>query len=322
MDGVPSLSVVIPYFRGAATIREAVQSALEQSVPAEEIVICDDGSPDDLDAALGPLRSSVTVVRQANAGIAAAMNATTRAARCDFLVQLDQDDAFLPSRLEAIRDAALTSPDADVIATDAVVEYDGEPVLRLGEAHPFQETDQRLAIVRSCFFLWPAIRRSRLLAVGGYDESFPVMQDWECFIRLVLDGARVAFVPEPLYRWRLTPGSRSSADGVANAEALIRMMEKTLRNPSLDAAEREVAEGELASHRLRLALERARLAIDTGAPDARRRSFEVMSWQGASPARRAKAAVAVASPRLARALLGGRGRLDPGREALARRGFG
>ena len=322
MHGAPSLSVVIPYYRGAASIREAVQSVLEQTVAAEEIVICDDGSPDDLDAALGPLRSKVKVVRQGNAGIAAAMNATTEAASGELLVQLDQDDAFLPRRLEAIRDAAVADPGADAIATDAVVEYDGEAVLRLGEAHPFEASDQRLAILRSCFFLWPAIRRSRLIAIGGYDESFPVMQDWECFIRLVLDGVRVAYVPEALYRWRLTPGSRSSADGVANAEALIRMMEKTVANPGLDAAEREVAAEELASHRLRLALERARLAIDTGAGDARRCSFEVMSWKGASPARRAKAAVAVASPRLARALLGGRGRLDPGREALARRGFG
>lgn len=322
MEAAPTLSVVIPYFRGAATIREAVQSALDQTVAADEIVICDDGSPDDLDRALGPLRPRVTVVRQANAGIAAAMNATTGAAGCDLLVQLDQDDAFMPRRLEAIREAAIANPDADVIATDAVVEYDGEPVLRLGDVHPFEAVDQRIAIIRSCFFLWPAIRRSRLLAVGGYDESFTVMQDWECFIRLILGGARATFVPEALYRWRLTPGSRSSADGVANAEALIRMMEKTVGSPTLDGAEREVAERELASHRLRLALERARLAIDTGARDARRRSFEVMSWQGASPARRTKAAVAVASPRLARLLLGRRGRRDPGMEALARRGFG
>ena len=75
----------------------------------------------------------------------------------------------------------------------------------LGAVQPFRAENQRTSIIEGCFILWPAIRRSRLLAIGGYDESFPVMQDWECFIRLVLDGAKVAYVPETLYRWRLTP---------------------------------------------------------------------------------------------------------------------
>ena len=73
-------------------------------------MICDDGSPDDLDAALGELRERVVVVRQHNGGIAAAMNATTRAARGEFVVQLDQDDAFLPGRLEAIAAVLRRSP--------------------------------------------------------------------------------------------------------------------------------------------------------------------------------------------------------------------
>ncbi|MCW3017909.1 MAG: hypothetical protein JWN10_217, partial [Solirubrobacterales bacterium] len=62
----PSLSVVIPYYRGAAVIGEAVESVLAQTLAPLEIVICDDGSPDDLDAALGELRDRVVVVRQEN----------------------------------------------------------------------------------------------------------------------------------------------------------------------------------------------------------------------------------------------------------------
>jgi hypothetical protein len=317
----PTLSVVIPYFRGSDTIRAAVESVLAQSVRAFEIVICDDGSPDDLESALGQLIDEVLIVRKPNGGIASAMNATTDAASGELLVQLDQDDAFLPRRLQAIAEAAVAHPDADVIATDAVVEYGGEPVVRLGAVHPFQERDQRRAIINSCFFLWPAIRRSRLLAVGGYDESFSVMQDWECFIRLLLDGARVAYVDEPLYRWRLTPGSRSSSDGIANGEALVRMMEKTLARADLSAAEREEAERALASHRRRLALERSQHAIETGSPTARRKSIALVTGEGFPTSTRAKAAVAALSPRLARLLIAQRRERAPAADALARRGF-
>ncbi len=319
--GSPSLSVVIPYYRGRDFIREAVESVLNQTLQPSEIVICDDGSPDDLDAGLGPLRAQVTVIRKDNGGIASAMNAATRAAKGEFLIQLDQDDAFLPRRIEAIAEAIATRPDADIVATDAVVEYDGERVVTLSEIHPFQSADQRRAILRRCFFLWPAIRRSRLIAVGGYDESFSVMQDWECFIRLVLDGAVVVYVDEPLYRWRLTPGSRSSADGVANADALITMMSKTLRDSRLTASERSSAEAALRAYRARMMRERVHLAVQSGATDARRRSLELMFGEGLSPSSRAKAAAAAVSPAVARRFLAHRRDRNPGVEALTRRGF-
>jgi hypothetical protein len=293
---------------------------LAQTLAPLEIVICDDGSPDDLDSALGPLRSEVRVVRKPNGGISSAMNATTEAAAGDFLVQLDQDDVFLPGRLEAIARAAAARPEADIVATDAIVEYDGRPVTTI-DVHPFRLEEQRLAIIGDCFFLWPAIRRSRLQAVGGYDESFAVMQDWECFLRLVLDGAVVTYVPEALYRWRLTPGSRSASDGIENADALIRMMEKALGNPSLSAVERVAVERALASHRLRMTLELAHRAVRTAAPDARRRSLAVARRGGFSASTRAKAAVTVVSPGIARRLIAQRIRRDPAADELARRGF-
>jgi Glycosyl transferase family 2 len=317
----PRLSVVIPYYMGAATISEAVGSAVEQTLAPDEIVVCDDGSPDDLEGALGPLADAVKIVHKRNGGISSAMNAATEAATGDFLVQLDQDDAFLPGRLEAVAGVIEGHPGVDLVATDAVVEYEGSPVARLAEVNPFQLDGQRLAILASPFFLWPAIRRSRLIAVGGYDESFPVMQDWECFIRLVLDGAEIAWVPEALYRWRLTPGSRSSSDRLENAKALIRMMQKTLHNPDLSADERAAAERALASHRRRLALERAHLALDCGAPSSRRLSAELLTGRGFSLSTRAKAAIALASPGVARRFVAARERRDPGAEALARRGF-
>ena len=185
----------------------------------------------------------------------------------------------------------------------------------------FPPSEQRLAIIGDCYFLWPAVRRERLLAVGGYDEEFAVMQDWECFIRLVLDGALTAIVSEPLYRWRLTPGSRSSADGIENADALVRLMEKTLRYPDLDEAEREAVEGALVWQRRRMKMELAGHAVRSGEPGARRLSRAVAEDGALKLATRAKAAVAMLSPTLARRLAARRSRLDPGAEALARRGF-
>ncbi|HTA33815.1 MAG TPA: glycosyltransferase family A protein [Solirubrobacteraceae bacterium] len=320
--GEPSLSVVIPYYRGAAVIAEAVESVLAQTLAPLEIVICDDGSPDDLDAALGGLRERVVVVRQENGGIASAMNATTRAARGEFVVQLDQDDAFLPGRLEAIAAVLRARPDLDIVATDAIVEMQGREIVTLEAISRYEDGDQRAAMLRTCSFLWPAIRRSRLLAAGGYDESFAVMQDWECFARLVLGGALVAYVHAPLYRWRMTPGSRSSRDRVANVEAIERMLVKLLAGSSLRDSERARAQALLSQRRRWLARERARQAVENRSPSARRLSLGLAAGRGFDNATRAKAAVTVLSPALARRFLERRAeQADPAREALAQRGF-
>ena len=79
-----------------------------------------------------------------------------------------------------------------MVATDAIVEHAGATVTILDPARNLGHATSARTARRSCTsrtFLWPAIRRSRLIEAGGYDESFKVMQDWECFARLVLGGA-------------------------------------------------------------------------------------------------------------------------------------
>ncbi|MGH2864570.1 MAG: glycosyltransferase family 2 protein [Solirubrobacteraceae bacterium] len=317
-----TISVVITYYRGAGVICDAVESVLAQTVRPHEIVICDDGSPDDLQSALGALREHVKVIRKENGGTGSAANAAVRAASGEYVVQLDQDDAFLPRRLEAIAETLRMRPDADIVATDASIEMWGRRITTLEAVNPYPQTDHRVAMLRTCTFLWPAIRRSLLLAQGGYDESFRAIEDWDCFVRLVLGGAVIAYVHEPLYRWRLTPDSRSSQNRVAHLQDQVDLTEKALACSLLDRDERAVAEQLLAGRRRSLARECARRAIETRAPDARRLSLQLLTGAGFDRATRAKAAVAVLSPRLAERLITRRRRLaDPAILALAQRGF-
>lgn len=318
---MPKLSVTIPYYRGSAVVKSAVSSVCEQTFPAYEIVICDDGSPDDLCSALGELRSRVVIVRKENGGIASAMNAAATAASGEFVVQLDQDDVLMPVHLERIAHLIERDPELDVVATDARIEYDGREVTRLSAVQPFRYERQRTGILESCFFMWPAIRRATLLAVGGYDDSFTVMQDWECFTRLIFAGARVGYVDEASYCWRLTPGSRSAADGVVNAEALVQMMVKTMGSTNLTEAERAIAQRALSGHQRRLLIERAHHAVTAGCGNARHLAWSLARAPGASRGTRVKAAVAGVSPALARRLMQWREVRNPAADALARRGF-
>ena len=300
----PTISVAIAAYQAAALVPDAVRSALEQTLPPLDVVVCDDGSTDDPAAALAPFRDRITLLHQDNRGEAAAKNAAARAAGGDFVAILDADDVFFPERLEAIADALAERPDLDVLTTDAWIEVDGRRVRRVYEqGYVFPAEGQRSAILRGNFvFGLCAVRRSRLLAAGGYDESIRYATDWDLWLRLVLDGSTIGCLMTPLASYRLQRGSLSSQRSRMLA-GRTQILEKTARRTDLNAAEREQLALSLREHRSRFALARAREALTGGAPDARRVAFAAAVSRGQpAPTRLKLAAGAVAPKRVGQVL--------------------
>src|SRR5919199_2240977 len=237
----PTFSVLVPTYDAAATVGETIASALGQTAPPHEVIVCDDGSTDDLDAALEPYRDRIELVRKANGGGASALNAAAAAATGEFVVVLDSDDAYLPGRLEALGELAAARPDLDVLSTNVILEADGRDVGRFyTPEQPFPVDDQRAAMLRWCWLFAPAVRREAVRAVGGWDESIRIAYDWDCWMRLVLAGCRAGIVDEPLVRYRLRPGSLASRRAAALRDRAV-VLEKNSSHPSLTAEERRLA---------------------------------------------------------------------------------
>jgi len=91
---------IIPYYRASRTIARAVESALGQTVRPHEILIIDDGSPDDAASATKQFGSSVTLIRKPNGGAASARNLGIEQAKGEWIAFLDADDYWEPSKLE------------------------------------------------------------------------------------------------------------------------------------------------------------------------------------------------------------------------------
>jgi GT2 family glycosyltransferase len=204
---IPSFSIVIPAYQAAGFIADSVESALEQTLEPREVIVCDDGSTDYLGSALAPFRERITLLRQAHRGAGAARNAAVRVASGEFVVMLDADDVYEPERLSALAELAAARPDLDILGTDLSYEVAGAPDGRFYQFTEFPLQHQRLAILESCFVACPALRRARVLEVGGFDESLAIAQDWDLFVRLILGGCKAGIVDEPLLRYRKHPHS-------------------------------------------------------------------------------------------------------------------
>jgi glycosyltransferase involved in cell wall biosynthesis len=320
---VPTFSVVIPAYEASGFIAAAVQSALEQTAQPHEIIVCDDGSSDDLAGAL-EFAQGVHLIRQEHSGAAAARNTAVRAASGEFVAMLDADDAFHVERLEALGALAAARPDLDILCSDLALEVGGVVRGRFHETTPFAVDDQRVAILERCFCPVSAIRRRRLLDIGGFDESLAVGSDWECLIRLILAGCSAGNVSDVLYHYRLRRPSLTS-DRVDALRARIQFLEKTTGHPGLRPSEVRALGRSLAAQRRSLLLTEAELSLRMHQSNARRLALRVACTRGFSVRERLAALLAALAPRTSARVLERRARtrgshldrpIERGRERL------
>jgi hypothetical protein len=179
----PLVSVIIPVFNGAAFIADAVASLLAQNHPQLEIIIVDDGSTDAIDAAIEALPVQVRMLRQANAGPAAARNLGLRAASADIIGFLDVDDLWPAGKLAAALAWFEAHPECDVAIgqaqlmerlDDGCYQYVGSP------------NDNFAYYIGAALFRRPVFDRA-----GAFDPLLRFSEDLDWFTTAAHSGVRI-----------------------------------------------------------------------------------------------------------------------------------
>jgi glycosyltransferase involved in cell wall biosynthesis len=220
----PLVSVIIPAYNGQEYIREAIQSVLAQTYRPIEVLVVDDGSPINMREAVSGFGPEVRYLRQENGGTASARNTGWRAAGGEFIALLDQDDLWLPQKLE--RQVPRFAEDPRIGLVTAWMEvFDtttGDPK---GTYKPPAEMTvhdmlgHELPPVQTMIF-----RRSALEKIGGFDPSLRGTDDWDVNIRLAAEF-RVVTVQEVLGRARMHD-SQQGSNGEQMYRNSIRVLDK------------------------------------------------------------------------------------------------
>ncbi len=167
------VSVVIPFWNEVALTLGAVRSALDQTHRQVEVVLVDDGSTEDIAplAALAKTEPRLRLLRQPNAGPAAARNRALDVAQGDYIAFLDADDRFLPQKIERQldqmqRNGALFSHTSYYIAYPGRIQGFGlwHSGTFAGACYP--------QIIGGCPIAMPTVMLHRSLVDGGF--AFPV----------------------------------------------------------------------------------------------------------------------------------------------------
>lgn len=301
--GRPRLSVLIPAYNAAVTIGEALESALRQTPAPCEVVVSDDGSQDDLAAALRPFRSHIRLVRGPNAGLAVARNRAAAVARGDLLALLDADDVWLPGRVDALTAAAASRPDLAVLTTDAVITRDGLPDEQTYYAsREFYVEEQDIGILRNSFvFGAGAIRADAFRAAGGYRTGARYAEDWDLWLRMLLGGKRAGLVDAPLYEYRRRTDSLTGH----RLELALGVLDVLARARVLVSSGRQRRQLQLTTQQWREVA--ARAAARSADSRARRIALRAATGRHARPRARLRfAAAAVVPPAVVATRLGNR----------------
>ncbi len=207
---IPTVSVVIPCFKQAEYLPDAVRSVAAQTFSDWEIIVVNDGSPDDTVTVASGLAKEfdgrVRLISQENAGLAAARNIGVVMALGRYILPLDADDTIAPMMLASTVRALNQDPRIAIAYTDE---------------RTFGELESLVQTIDFDAFTLPAVnefcycslyRREVWEAVGGYNTNLVHgYEDWDFWIGAVENGYQALRVPGAFFEYRVRKGSMSEA---------------------------------------------------------------------------------------------------------------
>ena len=262
------IAVIIPVYR-AAFLADTLQSVFSQTRPPDQVIVIDDGSPEqaELQRAVAAYPSRVTLITQANAGAAAARNAGLRASTADLVAFLDADDRWLPDFLERQAGYLKLHPEIDLVYADAIVVGDtpavGSTFMTMCPSRG--EVTLRSLLAQECNILTSTVvvRRRLVIEAGSFDVAIRRGQDFDLWLRLVARGARVGYQEHVLAERRLH-GNNLSGTQLNELERALHVFGKAMRTLPLTEIERDTALNRVRELEAELAREQGKARLASG----------------------------------------------------------
>jgi glycosyltransferase involved in cell wall biosynthesis len=186
-DTPPLVSVIIPTYRRSAFLRRAIESVLAQTYSPVEVIVVEDGSHEarEIASSFGP---RVKYIWQENQGAAVARNTAADAARGTWLALLDDDDFWIPDKLERQFELLRAFHSLGFVHSNYFW-------FRNGRGEPRPDTPvrsvpsgwvtQQLVLDRFSIGTSTVLVRAELFRkVGGFNPTYRLVQDYDLWVRL------------------------------------------------------------------------------------------------------------------------------------------
>lgn len=238
-----SISVIIAVYNGENCIGKAIDSVINQTCPVNEIIVINDGSTDGTLCVVKEKYPDVILLEQANSGVASARNHGVDRATSEWIMFLDADDWYYPTRVESHVNMLKKNPsldfltgDFDYVGTDHVrlrgsmestlagrkilagTPSDDQYVMQgsvMGEFIASHFGDTHTLTVRKCDFI----------ELGGYPVMYKVCEDVHFLSRLVLKSEKAGVYCKPMAAYHIHDNSATRKNPLAAQYQTVSAME-------------------------------------------------------------------------------------------------
>jgi len=215
----PLVSVVMPAYNASAYAAEALASVRATRWPRIEMLVVDDGSTDDTVAVVEREWPEARILRQANAGPAAARNRALREATGDYIAFLDADDLWPADKLRLQVDALARHPNYPACVGHM------RQFMRPAPDAPYTFGDPMFIFVLGCM----VCRREAFDRVGPLDETMPggCGEDTDWYMRAWEIEMPILYMKETTILYRQHPGSLT-ADRAKRQQGFLRAVKQSI----------------------------------------------------------------------------------------------
>jgi len=249
---MPTVSVIIHTYNNEKFIAETVESVLNQTYKDYEIIVVDDGSEDGTRDALIPYMQKIRYHYKENGGIASAKNAGISLSETEFVAFLDHDDLWVPDKLQLQMEHFNENPQIGLVYAKYTSFRDGKELRTKPEkgysGWIFKELLAKSFIQTSTV----VVKRECLDAVGPYDETFSLGDEYDMFLRIARKF-QCGFVDKGLTRYRVHDTNASNNDFLFDNENL-GVYKKIYNNfTDLDGVEKKILRKRIARYSMKVA---------------------------------------------------------------------
>lgn len=235
----PFISIIIPSYNCASYIPKVIKSVLNQTFKDWELIIVDDGSPDDTEVVVNNFikdnPEKIFYKKIPHSGLpAVARNTGIRMAKGEYIAFLDADDAWYPEKLKKTLEVFKKNPDISLVGTGAHYMHNQSSypiMLETGQIN-FRDLLRGNILINSSV----VIRRRTIDRVGFLNESDKLRgyEDYEYWLRVSLQ-AQLWYLAEPLVLYRINPSGLSQELKMAEVQYVskeMHMLQTILNRPS------------------------------------------------------------------------------------------
>lgn len=237
----PLVSILMPVFKTAPYLHEAMDSMLSQTFMDFELIVLDDCSPDEAEAIMDTY-TDPRIVRykgEKNVGLSNVLNVGIGMARGKYIARMDSDDISLPNRLQVQVDYLETHPEADLVSV-------GMQLFGAREDVWVRELDVEKVKINALFHS-PVLHASSVWRKDSFEsrglrfrQDMVPAEDYDLWTRALVKGLKLVNLPDVLYKYRMHPSQATVQTDKTSAKSREVQQEfLRLALPSLSEKNRE-----------------------------------------------------------------------------------